>query len=162
MEFTFLSTKELIEILSTRCQSFVLIYNVYDEDCSENLVKTNKISHQIHRMQALGLASKLQYWLEEKLKPNSKIDKDNNGNDFNNDNDDNDNDDNDNDDNENDDNEVSEMVGIITELKNRSVGLAIGVLKFDSTFFMFQSDEARGQSLGLAIELHNWIRENEK
>jgi hypothetical protein len=147
MEFTFWSTKELIETLASKCQSFALIYNVYDEDCKENTVKTNKVSHQANRMQALGLASKLQYWLESKLKPDSCDNHcDKTGDGF----------------YEQIDENKQDIVDIIMELNSRSSGLVISVLLLDSTFFMFQSDKARGQSLGLAIELHVWIREKEK
>jgi hypothetical protein len=140
MEYTFWSTADLVEALQRECQSFVLISNIFDEDVGPNGTKTYKTLHGKHTMQCLGLASRVQHWLENKLDDvNSDC---NNSSVANND--------------DNDDNKKGKE--LIKELNSRCSALVTGIVFNNSEVFLFQKDCAYGQSLGLSIELHRWIQ----
>ena len=145
MKYALHQTHELIDELKKYCQAYVILYHKHDENLGINNIKTQIQCYEQFRCQALGLSSRLLWWinnttnikiLQLQLAQNSMPEID----EFN-----------------------KEAKKIVNELKKRCMACIVGLIYNDNLEVNFhQWDNAPGQSLGMANELNIWIQANFK
>ena len=140
-DISLLTIDELIVELKTRCSAMVASYHCYDEDLGSKRILTKRATFETYKAQALGLSSRLYWWLKRRSSFNGcRVDDhiENNNN------------------NENNDGDIT---AIIQELDNRCpLFLFACVVNGSNTILLHQKDGAYGQSLGIAYEMDEWMQ----